>query len=202
MTLDRFDALYGQERQLLQEKEEWRLFLIFARAYFDTYRVWRPIVVEIGTGEGAQEAFYDGVLVARHIGIDCVARTAPGIRADIVADSHDPTTVTELMRQLDGDPIDLLFIDGGHDYASVKCDYQLYSPLVRHLVAFHDIFLDRVTEDGAEGTGVGRLWAEVMRDEPEHAYVTFKRRTGTFGPLGEPWEMGIGVIVKKQEGVK
>lgn len=46
---------------------------------------------------------------------------------------------------LDGKPIknvriwDLLFIDGAHDYASVKYDYEIYAPCATKAIAFHDI---------------------------------------------------------------
>jgi hypothetical protein len=38
------------------------------------------------------------------------------------------------------DPPDLVFIDGAHDYESVRHDYETYSPLATKAVAFHDIF--------------------------------------------------------------
>ena len=62
--------------------------------------------------------------------------------AFLIGMSHDPATVHKAHQHLAGG-IDLLFIDGDHQYASVLTDWLLYSPLVRPggLVAFHDVAL-------------------------------------------------------------
>lgn len=54
-------------------------------------------------------------------------------------DSTNPITVNNVKSILH--IVDFLFIDGGHDYATVKADWENYSPLVRPggIVAFHDI---------------------------------------------------------------
>lgn len=59
----------------------------------------------------------------------------------ICGDSHDPATREQLLAELAGDPVDMLFIDGDHTYEGVKADYELYSPLVRPggIIGFHDI---------------------------------------------------------------
>jgi cephalosporin hydroxylase len=74
-------------------------------------------------------------------------------------DSHDPATVEDVRRELGGEPVDLLFVDGDHTYEGVKRDFELYSPLVRSggVVAFHDILPD----SDWERSEVDRLWAEV-----------------------------------------
>ena len=71
--------------------------------------------------------------------------------------------------------VDFLFIDGGHDYKTVKADWENYSPLVRlgGIVAFHDIGMPdvrKVWEVARKGTisleiaeapnqwGIGVLW--------------------------------------------
>lgn len=42
------------------------------------------------------------------------------------------------------DPIDLLFIDGNHDYEAVLQDYEQWSPLIKTggVIAFHDVVFD------------------------------------------------------------
>ncbi len=52
------------------------------------------------------------------------------------------------------EPLDFLFIDGGHDYKTVKADFENYSPLVKPggLVAFHDM---------VGIPDVAKYWAEV-----------------------------------------
>jgi len=53
-------------------------------------------------------------------------------------------------------PIDILFIDGSHEYEDVKADFEAFFPFVkkRGIVAFHDI--------KGKWTGVIRFWAEVQ----------------------------------------
>lgn len=60
----------------------------------------------------------------------------------LIGMSHDPATVHKAHQHFAGG-VDLLFIDGDHQYASVLTDWLLYSPLVRPggLVAFHDVAL-------------------------------------------------------------
>lgn len=62
--------------------------------------------------------------------------------AFLIGISHDPATVHKAYQHLAGG-VDLLFIDGDHQYASVLTDWLLYSPLVKPggLVAFHDFGL-------------------------------------------------------------
>jgi predicted O-methyltransferase YrrM len=55
------------------------------------------------------------------------------------ADSRAPQTVEDVRRTVR--QLDFLFIDGGHDYATVMADYANYGPLVRRggLIALHDV---------------------------------------------------------------
>jgi predicted O-methyltransferase YrrM len=79
----------------------------------------------------------------------------------IRADSHLPATQGSVLRELQGDKLDYLFIDGDHTYEGVKRDFEMYSPLVRSggLVAFHDI-----AEHGRElACGVDRFWNEIKQ---------------------------------------
>ncbi len=57
------------------------------------------------------------------------------------ADSHSPTTLSNVKNILNGEKIDFLFIDGDHTYQGVKADFELYSPLVKSggSIGFHDI---------------------------------------------------------------
>jgi cephalosporin hydroxylase len=74
-------------------------------------------------------------------------------------DSRDPDTVERAKAALGGDPADLLFIDGDHNYEGVKADFEMYSPLVRPggMIVFHDILPD----SDWEGSDVDRLWDEL-----------------------------------------
>jgi predicted O-methyltransferase YrrM len=55
--------------------------------------------------------------------------------------SYDPYAVESTRKILNGSKIDLLFIDGYHDYKNVLSEFLLYKDLVRPggIIAFHDI---------------------------------------------------------------
>ena len=54
--------------------------------------------------------------------------------------SHDPTSVEKIDKILDREKLDLLFIDGDHNYKNVLCDWLLYKNFVQKggIIAFHD----------------------------------------------------------------
>jgi len=71
----------------------------------------------------------------------------------ICADSTDPKTVLEAGKYLQW-PIDLVHIDGGHDYETVKKDAENYIPLGK-MIVFHDI--------ANRDYGVKKVWHELRR---------------------------------------
>ena len=178
MNLQRFDELMQVPRPPCQTVAEWRCLLEFADGYFKSRGITNPVVVEIGIADNGQKHFYRELLNGEHIGIDL----AP--YADIVGNSQLAETVEKLKARLSGRMIDLLFIDGDHSFQGVKTDYELYEPLTRHLIAFHDIFGD-----------VSRFWNEVIDKEKNYPMIMFKKENR------EPWLytaglMGIGLILK------
>lgn len=82
---------------------------------------------------------------------------AGGRLAAIVGDSRDPATRAAAAAALAGVPADWLHIDGGHEYETVRGDWEAYSPLVRPggVVAIHDV---------AGLPAVRRFWREVRAD--------------------------------------
>ena len=54
--------------------------------------------------------------------------------------SHDTSSVEKVDKVLNGEKLDLLFIDGDHTYKSVLCDWLLYKNFVAKggIIAFHD----------------------------------------------------------------
>lgn len=71
-------------------------------------------------------------------------------------------------------PIDVLFIDGSHEYEDVKADFDAFYPHVKKggIIAFHDI--------KGKWDGVIRYWAEVQR-------------SGLLGDMGSVSSLGFGI---------
>jgi len=101
----------------------------------------------------------------------------------IRADSHLPATLVELRASLEGQAVDLLWIDGDHSDAGVREDFSMYSPLVRAggLIALHDI----------------NASADVPGNQVHHLWRELKARYRTREYIDREWPgggMGIGVV--------
>ena len=145
-----------------QSKYEYFLFLQFVESHFAMKGISRPIIVEIGVKNIAQAAYYTDFLNAEYIGIDIAAKNSEKI---IKGNSLHISTRFELDRRLDGRMINLLFIDGDHRYGAVKGDYELYHPLVKNLIAFHDVNFQWEAQGQSspikeKTPSVGKLWHE------------------------------------------
>jgi predicted O-methyltransferase YrrM len=101
----------------------------------------------------------------------------------IRADSQLPETLEQLKGILDGERLDLLFIDGDHGYDGVKSDFDMYSPLVAEggMIVFHDI-LDHNPDSGCE---VASFWNEI-RDDYRH--VELEAAPYRWGGIGVLWQ--------------
>ena len=178
-----------------QDRWEWFAFLEYVSTYFLNREITNPVVVEIGVLNNCQKAFYREFLNAEYIGID-IHYYGPG-HPDILGDSHSPQTVEKLKAMLAGRPINLLFIDGCHSYDSVKSDYQLYAPLVNHIVALHDIYLTRWENEPDGLSQVPVFWKELMAAEKQNLFIAFKKNTNPNQPIEGKNQMGIGLVVKQ-----
>lgn len=86
----------------------------------------------------------------------------PGQTLHLVrADSHAQETRQRVLRLLDGEQLDYLFLDGDHTQAGVRCDFEMYAPLVRSggVIAFHDI----VEHRHEKACQVDKFWNEIKQ---------------------------------------
>ncbi len=143
----------------------------------------------------------------RFIGLDLVLQnigkarflSRAGQRLDVIeGNSYAPHTVNRTRQLLGPSRFDFLFIDGDHEYAGVRADFEAYYHMVRPggLIAFHDIVPDELARTGKRhseshcyGGGVHRLWKELRKQFSHREFV-------------ESWDQngfGIGVIVKPND---
>jgi hypothetical protein len=184
------ETLKKDGKRLNQHIPEWKAYLELAAGYFKARAISRPVVVEIGILDGAQRRFYEQILGAEYVGID----VNPKAPADIHGDSTAPGTLAKLNARLAGRPIDLLFIDGLHTYAGVKADYEIYGPLVRHIIAIHDIHTPKLTP--ADSVDVARLWNEILATNTTDTIITIQRHNPRRPEEFNGRPLGIGIIVK------
>jgi len=177
MNLEQFHEIMNKNTPI-QNRKEWQAFLEFVETYFRNRGIEKPIVVEIGTAHNAQKIFYKKFLGYEYIGIDIKSQT------DIVGDSKSFETLERLKEKLNGRPINLLFIDGDHSYEGVKKDYEIYAPLVKNIIAFHDVVIYKNT--------VAKFWYELVEENKQN-------RDKTFITIGawhtKTYQMGIGLIL-------
>ncbi len=95
----------------------------------------------------------------------------------IPENSHHESTLRKVEGHL-GRQLDFLFIDGDHQYASIKEDYEMYSPLVREggMIALHDIA-------EAENGGGHQFWIEVRESHAHREILKDPERKKGIGLL-------------------
>jgi predicted O-methyltransferase YrrM len=87
----------------------------------------------------------------------------PGQQLHLIrADSHLQETKARVLRILEGELLDYLFLDGDHTYEGVRRDFEMYGPLVRKggMIALHDI----AAHDGRADCRVDKFWEEIRRE--------------------------------------
>lgn len=85
------------------------------------------------------------------------------------ADSHALETQKRVVRVLEGEQLDYLFLDGDHTYDGVKRDFEMYSPLVRSggIVALHDIAVHEREKD----CQVDKFWDEIRKKYEHREFI-------------------------------
>ena len=135
-------------------------------------------VLEIGTGSGgtlfslAQVASPDALLIAVDDGGFGITQAyaqrfaqfcRPSQRLHcIFGDSRRPHVINQVRRSLDGELLDVLFIDGDHSYDAVKRDFDSYHRFVRPggVIFLHDIWWPQ-GKPLVKQLGVHVLWREL-----------------------------------------
>jgi predicted O-methyltransferase YrrM len=145
-------------------------------------------VLEIGVHVGGsirvwKEVFKPDLIMGIDWKIEPEARTT-GVTL-IGGKSQSQETYNEVIKTLNGDKLDFLFIDGSHYYNDVKSDFELYEPLVREggAIAFHDVILT-----GNDTCEVYRYWNDI-KDKYNSVTISHKAE---FGPAAT----GTGLIWK------
>jgi cephalosporin hydroxylase len=136
-------------------------------------------MMEIGTAYGGTLKVWCELCEGKRISVDLVGgihggidRQATDIRNKffqetyegvylIDGDSHKEDTKHRVREVLDGELVELLFIDGDHTYEGVTADYQMYKEFVAPggIIAFHDI--NDTPHHRALNAFVSVLWREL-----------------------------------------
>lgn len=162
----------------IQNSREWQAYIEFIDSYFMNREIKKPIVVEVGAAYNWQKEYYEKLIDCEYIGIDIKHKT------DIMGDSRSPETLIKLKEKLKGRLINLLFIDGDHSYPSVKSDYEIYAPLVKNIIALHDVIIFK--------NSVAKFWNELIAANKETQDKTFITIRAWHGGK---FEIGTGIII-------
>ena len=153
------------------------------------------IVLEIGTARGGTLLIWSSLASRRVISCDLQdmsvqselfeALPPPGSSCRVTllsGDSHDPAFARKVEAELQGEQVDVLFIDGDHTEAGVEKDYQDYHHLVRPggIIAFHDI----VEKQPLPTNQVYYFWRRLKQNAHSEEFISDPNQSG----------FGIGII--------
>lgn len=181
-----YDAIQEVLR-FYQTKEEILWALGEIRSYIPT----RKVLVEIGSLYGGTLSLLSRLIepggtafsiepeLEVPLPLDTIKELIPHVEViHIAAPSNTRDAFYSLVGMLDGRKIDVLMIDGSHEYKDTKRDFETYSELVSRqgMILFHDVM----------SLGSGVLWAEI-KDKYRSAELVV-----------DPPAMGIGIIYMEE----
>jgi len=159
------------------------------------------IILEIGTARGGTALIWSYLASERVITCDIQDMTLqaplykrfppPGSRCQVTVltgNSHDPEFKKRVARELNGEKVDFLFIDGDHTEAGVTADYLDYKEFVRPggLIAFHDI----LEKQPLATNQVYHLWKRLKPIAQVEEFIADPNQCG----------FGIGLLHVPQDG--
>src|SRR5256885_1105516 len=155
-----YDMAARAVRQFGALQDEWEFGMLLDLAKSHGVRT----MVEIGSYTGGSLWAWRQV-VPNVLAVTVTLETSPGMfhshgASMVYGDSTAQDTQTRLADILMDRPVDLVFIDGGHDFATALSDFRWALELVEHgFIGLHDINLHRRFPI-ADFDGPRRLWAE------------------------------------------
>ena len=159
------------------------------------------IILEIGTASGGTCLIWSNLATERVITCDLKEMTfqqplftqfpPPGSNCKVTllsGDSHSPDFKSRVAKELDGQKVDFLFIDGDHTERGVTADYHDYKEFVRPggLIAFHDI----VENQPLPTNQVFHLWKRLKPLAEVEEFVNDPKQKG----------FGIGILRVAEQG--
>jgi hypothetical protein len=169
------------------------------------YRAWAALCLGMGvrsylelgsgSGESANYMLYAGV--PRIVTVDSLAsRAVPRVLHSqidfIYMDSQDLELPTRVLKCLEGNWPDVVFIDADHSAEAVRKDFALWWPYAKQMVAFHDILMPTVYP----------VWEELCLKIPSVQIVGRDYESANLWQDNAPrdgvlWCGGIGVLFKE-----
>ena len=170
----------------------------------------RGVTLEIGTADGASAALMHDALKSREISVYSVDKAPSSKAISLLKDTRvkviksDSGELAARWADVDGRPLDFLFIDGDHRLEGVYRDFFGWLPYMREngLVLFHDV--DPPARGGVAHLGVRVLVEVLLKQEilltPCHEFRFLSGRVSTaktfLPPLSAFYEVFKGILKK------
>jgi len=126
------------------------------------------VILEIGVHHGGSLKFWEAILKPGDllVGVDYEPQLDWNVAASdrriviVTGNSTAEETVRGVREALGGRLVDFAFLDGSHEYETVRMDFENYAPMVRNggIIAIHDIW--------TEAKQAGRFFEELEAKYP------------------------------------